>query len=147
MASSYDLWWSDPDPNDPKLLLPSMVRLSPDFYSEVIQHPVPLNLNALRALRGSALRIDQYQWLTYRMSWLKRRTEIPWESLRTQFGSNLADTRYGRSRFRQEFERNLQQVLLVYRDCRVETNAKGIVLYPSPTHVRMTVARRTLELG
>jgi hypothetical protein len=147
VASSYDLWWSDPDPNDPKLLLPSMVRLSPDFFAEVIEHPVPLNLNALRALRGSALRIDQYQWLTYRMSWLKRRTEIPWESLRTQFGSNLADTRYGRSRFRQEFERNLQQVLLVYWDCRVETNAKGIVLYPSPTHVRMTVARRTLELG
>jgi hypothetical protein len=35
--------------------MPSVVRLSAEFFQEVTKHPVPLDLGALRALRGSAL--------------------------------------------------------------------------------------------
>lgn len=134
VASCYDLWWSARDPEG-STLMPSTVRLSPDFFKEVIEHPVPLNMAALRALRGSAFRIDIYQWITYRNSYLRRKTEIPWDSLRAQFGCDLADNRHGRNRFRQEFERNLRQVLLVYREAVVEVNSKGVVLVPSRTHI------------
>jgi hypothetical protein len=51
----------------------------------------------LRALRGSALRLDIYAWLTYRMSYLQRPTTVRWPSLRAQFGSDLADTKQGRA--------------------------------------------------
>ena len=139
VASSYDLWWADTDPNAPALL-PSTVRLSAEFFEEVTQHPVPLSLDALRALRGSALRLDIYAWLTYRMSYLRRRTEVPWEALRAQFGSNLADTKQGRAQFRRDFDRNLREVVLVYRDANVEVSPGGVVLLPSRTHVP---ARRT----
>ena len=118
-----------------------MVRLSGDFFDEVTQHPVPLDLGALRALRGSPLRLDIYCWLTYRMSYLGRRTEIPWPSLRAQFGSNLADTKQGRARFRLEFERHLREVLVVYRDANVEVSTGGIVLLPSSTHVAPALSR------
>jgi hypothetical protein len=33
--------------------MPSYVRLSERFWEEVTQHPVPIDLEALRALRGS----------------------------------------------------------------------------------------------
>jgi hypothetical protein len=143
VASSYDLWWADTDPDHPALM-PSTVRLSAEFFEEVTQHPVPLNLDALRALRGSSLRLDIYAWLTYRMSYLRRRTEVPWESLRAQFGSNLANTKQGRAQFRRDFERNLREVVVVYREANVEVSSGGVVLLPSPTHVR---ARRVDQLS
>lgn len=134
VASAYDLWWADSNPSQPALL-PSSVRLSAEFFKEVTEHPVPLDLAALRALRGSPLRLDIYAWLTYRMSYLRRRTEVPWEGLRAQFGSNNADTRQGRAQFRKDFERNLREVMLVYRHANVEVAPGGLVLQPSPTHV------------
>lgn len=140
VASTYQLWKANDDPNQASLF-PSVVRLSGDFFDEVTQHPVPLDLGALRALRGSPLRLDIYCWLTYRMSYLGRRTEIPWPSLRAQFGSNLADTKQGRARFRLEFERHLREVLVVYRDANVEVSTGGIVLLPSPTHVAPALSR------
>jgi hypothetical protein len=146
VASTYRLWGST-HPDTPALF-PSVVRLSADFFEEVIAHPVPIDLDALRLLRGSPLRIDIYCWLTYRMASLRRRTEIPWASLRAQFGSSNADTQNGRAQFKRDFEKHLAQVLLVYRDARVEPMRGGIVLYPSRTHVPLkgfTAARRAIE--
>lgn len=134
VASAYDLWWADSDPSQPSLL-PSTVRLSDEFYREVTEHPVPLDLGALRALRGSPLRLDIYAWLTYRMYSLSRRTEISWEALRAQFGSSNADTKQGRHKFRTDFQSHLREVMLVYREANVETSAGGLVLLPSRTHV------------
>ena len=36
------------------------------FFNEIIQHPVPLNMNTLTALKRSTLGLDLYLWLTYR---------------------------------------------------------------------------------
>lgn len=138
VASAYDLWWADADPSQPALL-PSSVRLSGEFFREVTEHPVPLDLGALRALRGSPLRLDIYAWLTYRMSYLRRRTEIPWDGLRAQFGSSNRDTRQGRANFRSDFERHLREVMVVYREANVEVSPGGLVLQPSRTHVPRTL--------
>jgi hypothetical protein len=71
--------------------MPSTVVLSDTFFREVVEHPVPVSADALRALRGSPFRLDQYAWLTHRMSYLQRRTTVSWEQLRFQFGSQCAD--------------------------------------------------------
>jgi hypothetical protein len=136
VASSYDLWWSETRPEEPALL-PSVVTLSHEFFKEVTQHPVPLDVGALRALRGSALRLDVYAFLCHRMSYLRRPTTIPWEALRGQFGSTLGKDKNGRARFKQEFERNLREVLLFYRHADVESTRAGLVLRPSRTSVPM----------
>ncbi|WP_037070429.1 replication protein RepA [Pseudonocardia acaciae] len=134
VASSYDLWWSEKNPDEPTLM-PSTVRLSGEFFREVTEHPVPLDLGALRALRGSALRLDIYAFLCHRMSYLRRPTTIPWDALRGQFGSTLGENKNGRARFKQEFERNLREVLVVYRQAQVTSTRAGLELRPSPTHV------------
>lgn len=139
VASSYDLWWSDTRPELPTLL-PSTVRLSEEFFREVTEHPVALDLNALRVLRGSALRLDIYAFLCHRMSYLRRTTTIPWEALRGQFGSTLGADKNGRARFKQEFERNLREVLVVYRDAKVDSTRSGLMLSPSRTHVPLSSA-------
>lgn len=135
VASSYDLWWAKDSADQPSLM-PSTVRLSYEFFQEVTSRPVPMDLGALRVLRRSPMRLDIYAWLTHRMSYLQRPTVISWDLLRLQFGSNLKDTKQGRSQFKRDFERHLQQVLAVYRDARVEILDTGVMLKPSLTHVR-----------
>lgn len=68
------------------------VTLSQDFFKEVIETPVPLYLDIMDKLKGSALAMDIYAWLSYRLFTLKSKghfeVKIPWESLQSQFGSN-----------------------------------------------------------
>lgn len=136
VADAYQLWWDARSDPRQGTLLPSYVDLSERFYEEVLGHPVPVDLRAIELLKGSPLRLDQYCWLTYRMSYLRRKTAIPWELLRLQFGSHLADTRQGRHQFKRNFTDHLASVLVVYRDAKVEVTEDGVVLTPSPPHVR-----------
>lgn len=145
VADSYQLWWDARGTHPGQgALLPSYVDLSERFFEEVLAHPVPVDLRAIELLRGSPLRLDIYVWLTYRMSYLRRRTAIPWEMLRYQFGSDRANDRQGRWRFRKDFETHLARVLVVYRDARVEATDAGLVLMPSRPHVAARVRRELL---
>lgn len=137
VATTYDLWWSSRDPRNPgqPALLPSFVQLSDEFYREVLDRPVPLSIPALRLLKDSALALDIYTWLTYRMCWLRGRTQVPWPALRMQFGSAFADTKQGRYSFQRKFEQQLVKVLMVYPQANVEVERGGLVLKQSRTHV------------
>lgn len=145
VASAYSLWESDAPITEPgsaddgpgqgSLFGSSIVRLSPEFYQEVTRRPVPLDMNALIKLGGSALRLDIYAWLTYRMYSVRKTTTIPWDLLWLQFGSTAADNRYRRRQFRLDFTKQLGEVLAFYPQAKVEATDAGIVLHPSPTHV------------
>lgn len=131
IADRASLWW---DPKSPRQLgmWQSTVTLSERFFQEVIATPVPIDMRALQALSRSPLALDIYCWLTYRMSYLKRRTEVPWGSLALQFGANYSSTRY----FKRSFNQQLRKVLVVYPEATVEEGAYGLVLKPSVTSVR-----------
>ena len=80
LAHKHELWWSPRDPEQ-QPLWNSVVVLSADFYDEFVAHAVPIDLRALRALRGSPLALDIYSWLTYRMSYLRKPCLIPMKSV------------------------------------------------------------------
>jgi len=71
----------------------SEVVLGQDFFAEITRSAVPIDLRALHLLKASPLAMDLYTWLTYRMSYLKQPTLIPWKSLQAQFGSEYARPR------------------------------------------------------
>ena len=50
----------------------SKIELSEKFFNEIISHPVPLDMNILKALKRSTLGLDLYLWLNYRNFTLKR---------------------------------------------------------------------------
>lgn len=139
VAQSYDLWHSAMHPEQPALL-PSYVKLSQEFFEEVTLRPVPLSLDALRALRGSPMRLDIYAWLAHRMSYLHKPTVVSWNSLMLQFGSNAATNR-GRRMFRQDFLAHLSPVLAMYPEARVTPTDSGLLLNPSRTHVAKRLPR------
>jgi hypothetical protein len=84
------------------------------------------------------LALDIYAWLTYRLSYLRTPSLIPWEVLEMQFGANYKLTR----QFKAAFIEHLASVLTVYPTARVEATDAGLKLMPSPPHV----AKQTSKL-
>ena len=134
VASKYRLWW-DPKVPEQAALWNSTVTLSKDFFEEIIDRPVPIDMRALRALKKSPLSLDIYCWLTYRMSYLGKRIEIPWESLQAQFGAGYPQTPEGTRNFKRKYLQQLRAVQLLYPRAKVEEGEHGLVLKPSRTHI------------
>lgn len=130
IADRAMLWWHPKAP-DQAALWQSTVSLSEPFFREVVEHPVPVDMRALRALKRSPMALDLYAWLTYRMSYLSRTTEIPWGALAAQFGSDYARLRD----FKGAFLGELRKVLAVYPAARAAEGDRGLVLKPSRPHI------------
>lgn len=130
----------------------SKVKLTNNFFQECIANPVPIDLRAFKALRGSPLAMDLYTWLTYRMSYVQSNTRpITWEALMLQFGSgygsmpNASPTAIKQSvlDFKKNFLRALKLVHTVYPEARLTYNDSGLILMPSPTHVASVANSKT----
>ena len=133
LADKSVLWWHSKDPEQAGLWK-STVTLSEHFFNEVIDRPVPIDMRAIKTLKQSPMALDIYTWLTYRASYLKRPTAIPWASLALQFGSNYAQLR----QFKAAFLDELKKVVLVYGKVQVEATELGLIVKPSSTHIPMT---------
>ncbi len=129
IADQSVLFW-DPKRPEQAALWKSTVTLSERFFDEIVTRPVPLDLTVLKALTRSPLSIDIYIWLTYRMSYLKRSTIVPWGSLELQFGAEYKRTRA----FREHFLKALRKVLLIY-PAPVATTSEGLLIAPGQPHI------------
>lgn len=131
LADRSVLWWDAPSP-DQAGLWRSTVTLTEPFFQEIVAHPVPIDMRAIKVLKRSPLALDIYCWLTYRASYNRKATTVPWEALALQFGAE-----YGRLRdFKSAFLEELLKVSVVYPGARVEPRDAGLVLKPgSAPHV------------
>jgi len=130
IVSEAHLWW-DPKSPDQIPLWKSTLKLGAEFYNEIINNPIPIDMRALKLLKRSPMALDIYCWLTYRMSYLKKQTEIPWPILEMQFGAD-----YGRTiDFKVNFIKQLRAVLAVYPEAKVGDSEYGLVLKPSKPHI------------
>jgi len=130
VASQVNLWWKPVQPQTD--LWTSWVELGEKFYEELRDHSLPIDMRCVKSLRKSPLALDIYTWLTYRFSYLRRPTEVPWEALALQFGSEYQDMRH----FRESFKEALARVLMVYQRARIGEGNYGLQLLPSRTSVR-----------
>ena len=136
-----NLWWNKPKVHPEQLsIFKSTLRLSDRFYSEIIEHPVPVDMRILKALKRSPMELDIYCWTIYRIYTLNhsRRSTvtIPWEALRGQFGSNYADTPQGARDFKREFIKHLNRVhTLFYKQAKIEATPSGLILKKSPLQI------------
>lgn len=123
-----DLWY--PDSPAQRVLWPSIVRLSDDYFTSLQQHAVPLDPRALGALSHSSLGLDIYVWMSQRLHRVPRLKPQPitWTALQTQFGAGYADLR----KFRRDFLATLKRVQLVYPAAQIEAGKTGLLLRNSP---------------
>ena len=94
VADRAVFWWTPRRPDDPSLW-DSNIRLGEDFFNEIIQHPMPLDMNILKALKRSSLGLDLYLWLVYRTFSLTRPMRLSWQQIYRQFGVTGQGNRQG----------------------------------------------------
>ena len=132
VADRTVFWWSEGKP-DQSSLWESKIRLGEDFFNEIINHPVPLNLNTLNALKRSPLGLDLYLWLVYRTFTLRAPLRLTWRLLYGQFGAHpdKASDKFIVRNFRTKCLRELKKIKIAWPELNYAT-AKGVlILHPS----------------
>ena len=132
IADRGEFWWDPKRPNE-RVLWDSKIRLGEDFFNEIINHPVPLDMNTLTALKRSPLGLDLYMWAVYRTFSLKRLLRLTWPTLYRQLGvdPSRASDNVTVQRFRKDCLRELKKIKLAWPELNYRT-AKGVlILLPS----------------
>ena len=127
-----EFWWNERNPNQSSLW-ESEIELGEDLFNEIISHPVPIDMNILKALKRSSLGLDLYLWLTYRTFHLKRPLGLSWRQLYRQFGANStqADNKNIVNDFRTKCLRELKKIKLAWPELSYATAAGALILLPS----------------
>ena len=140
IADRTELWWTLHRPAQAGLW-ESKILLSEPFFNEIIHHPVPLDMNTLKALKRCSLGLDLYLWLTYRTFALTRPVRITWRQLYRQFGTNPAKSsdKFIVRNFRQNVLRELKKIKLAWPELNYRTGKGVLFILPSkpaipPTH-------------
>ena len=132
IADRGEFWWDPKRPNE-RVLWDSKIRLGEDFFNEIINRPVPLDMNTLTALKRSPLGLDLYMWAVYRTFSLKRLLRLTWPTLYRQLGvdPSRASDNVTVQRFRKDCLRELKKIKLAWPELNYRT-AKGVlILLPS----------------
>ncbi len=130
-VSSFDLWFHRK--SDQRVLWPSTVRLSAEYFQSLGKHAVPLDNRAVAVLSSSSMALDVYAWLAQRLHRVPpgRPQQITWLAMYEQFGQG-----FGRLRdFRRQFLHTLHQVKAAYPQARIDADDVGLVLSNSPPPV------------
>ena len=136
LADLTDFWWNPKQP-DQTGLWESKVRLSESFFNEIIQHPVPLDMNTLKALKRSPLGLDLYLWLVYRTFPLRAPQRITWKQVYRQFGvePSRASDNDTVQKLRRKVLRELKKIKLAWSGLNYTTAPGVLILYPSAPHI------------
>jgi Plasmid encoded RepA protein len=111
--------WYERDPR--QRFLPggfqNIVVLTDEFYHEIMAHPIPADMAAVRVLAHAPAALDLFLWLCYRCRNAKGKESIP---LFGPFGlmHQLGSAEYSRERkFRQQLKQWLKTVRAVWPEC------------------------------
>jgi hypothetical protein len=137
-VSAFDLWF--PKQADQRVLWPSTVRLSEEYFQTLGKHAVPLDHRAVAALTTSSLALDMYVWLAQRLHRVPPNTPqfLAWTNLHEQFGQGFARLRD----FRRQFLHTLRQVTAVYPAAKLSADEEGVTLRHSPPPVASRTTHR-----
>jgi hypothetical protein len=137
IVTAFDIWF--PKDERQRVLWPSTVQLSLDYWESLKTHAVPLDETAVGALSHSALALDIYAWLAQRLHRVPDGKEVllAWPVLHAQFGLGYARLRA----FRRDFQVALRQVLAVYPSARLDLDHQGMTVRNSPPPVPYQMMR------
>ena len=140
-ADRTDFWWNERKPGQDQ----NTIELSENFFNEIINHPVPLDMNILKALSRCSLGLDLYLWLNYRTFALDRPVRVSWKQLYRQFGlhPNMAGDRDTVNDFRKNAVRELKKIKVAWPGLDYATPRGAIELFPTTTP---SVPPRSLHL-
>jgi len=138
-VQTYSLWTKDKSSDDGQQqeLFPAKIVVKQSFFEEVMKTPIPIDMRIVETFKNSALKLDIYLWLTYRMFSVTRPQHIKYEDLMVQFGGDYdANNKRSLDTFRTKFRNALKEVLKVYQANVDLLSPEKIVLLKSDTSVQ-----------
>lgn len=132
IVGAFNLWLEKED--NQRVLWPSTLKLSLDYYDSLTKFAVPLDERAIAMLSHSALALDIYCWLAQRLHRVpeNRPQLVPWVSLYEQFGQSYTRLR----KFREFFVFMLPQIEAAYPDAQFDLDERGMTLFNSAPPVK-----------
>ena len=148
VADRTEFWWNERKPDQP-VLWDSKIRLGEDFFNEIINHPVPIDMNTLKALKRCALGLDLYLWLTYRTFTLRAPLRLTWRQLYQQFGAHPAKASNNQTvqNFRYKILRELKKIKIAWPGLNYSTGKGVLILHPSTPAINSGTAASTRGVG
>ncbi|MGH9400803.1 MAG: replication protein RepA [Terriglobia bacterium] len=111
----------------------NIIVLSEEFWAEIQEHPIPVDLNVVRALADSPGNLDLYVWLVWRCWTAKTAVSIPLfggEGLISQLGIS---ERLRERDFRRQIVQWLKAIHQLWPHCPATTGGAGDSLVIRPT--------------
>jgi hypothetical protein len=106
----------------------NIIVLSDEFYREIIAHPIPADLEAVKVFAGAPAVLDLFMWLSYRCFLANGRETIP---LSGPYGlaSQIGSVEYARPRrFREKLDFWLDSIRVLWPECPARISADGTSL-------------------
>ncbi len=120
-----DLWL--PEGAERGFVWSKTVRFHDDFYDNLVQHALPVDIRAARAFSGSARKLDLLFWVGYRLRSLQRPLRLTWAQVHRQFGADNAGLRS----FKQAFKADLAHFKEVFPRLGIDLDDNGLQLMPA----------------
>ncbi|HXE11584.1 MAG TPA: replication protein RepA [Bryobacteraceae bacterium] len=108
------------------------VVLSDEFYREILDHPIPADLEAAKALSCSPAALDLFMWLSYRCFTAQGKERV---SIFGDFGlaNQLGSAEYARPRkFRERLDQWLDLVRALWPACPARISSDGNYILVAP---------------
>lgn len=122
--------WLEGEDGEQLTLWPGIITLTREYFEDLLEHAVPLDGRAIRALAHSALALDAYSFLARRLYTLKKPQIVTHEQFHAQFGQEYTGKEAVKN-FRKEWLPAMKAAATVYPSARVEQVRGGLRLYPS----------------
>ncbi|MEQ1745687.1 MAG: replication protein RepA [Saprospiraceae bacterium] len=132
IVKAFDLWF--PKDERQRVLWPTNVQLTDDYFNSLISHAIPLDERALAALSHNAMALDIYAWLVQRLHRInpKEPQFLTWKALKEQFGRGYNQM----YKFKQIFRKTLTLARSQYpSSCIFEDKNEGFWLHHSPSPI------------
>ena len=127
LIEEVSLWF--PDNPEQRMLWPSTIKLSHQFFSTLQQHAFPLDLRLLSCFTHSARQMDILLWLAYRTHNLHKPYFLRWEPLQQQFSQSKARRLI---HFKQDFQNDLKAIQKVLgEDLPIRISTEGVKILPN----------------
>jgi hypothetical protein len=132
IVHGFDIWM--PKDQRQRIMWPTVLRLSHEYFESLRDHAVPLDERAVAALATSCMALDVYCWLAQRLHRVPpgRPVLVPWTALKSQFGWHYDRMDNFKARMRQV----LAEVRTQYPDARFELSHQGVLLHHSRPPVK-----------
>jgi hypothetical protein len=127
VVTAFELWMNKDEGQ--RVLWPTALRLSSDYFESLAKFAVPLDERAIAALSHSAIALDIYCWLAQRLHRIPigKPQFVPWPALHEQFGQGYSRLR----KFREFFLGMLPQIKAAYPAAAFDADGRGMLLFQS----------------